>query len=177
MVPYGTRKICSWYVDRKTSRQGLTRYQGYKHYTNSKVPTLFPFGHGLSYTSFVFSELEVSTPAGPELSFVASVKVENTGRVKGSEVVQIYVTPSSTTKLMHPVRRLAGYNKAHNIAPGTSVRVDVRLDKYALSYWCVLENRWKIEKGVYGVAVCAGADDVCLTAQVEITREKFWDGL
>lgn len=151
--------------------------QGYKHYTRSNVPTLFSFGHGLSYTTFTFSDLKVTTPAGPELSFVATVKVENTGSIKGSEVVQIYVTPSSTTGLTHPVRKLAGYNKAYDLAPGQCVEVEVVLDKYALSYWCILENRWKVEKGLYGIVVGAGADDVKLTAHIEVAKEQFWDGL
>jgi beta-glucosidase len=65
---------------------------------------------------------------------------------------------SSTTKLTHPLRRLSEYNKAHDIAPEISVEAEVKLDKYALSYWCVSGSRWKIEKGIYGVIVGDGAE-------------------
>ncbi|KIM30941.1 glycoside hydrolase family 3 protein [Serendipita vermifera MAFF 305830] len=166
---FGSENGTVWYAE--------DLFVGYKHYTRSKVPTLFSFGHGLSYTTFTFSDLKVTNPSGPDLSFVATVKVKNTGAIKGSEVVQIYATPCLTSQLTHPVRRLAGYKKAHDISPGQCVGVEVNLDKYALSYWCISENRWKIEKGVYDIVVGAGADDVKLTAQVEVSKEVYWDGL
>lgn len=92
-------------------------------------------------------------------------------------MVQIYVTASSTSKLTHPARALRGYTKSKEIQPGESVEVTVELDKYALSYWCVVENRWKVEKGVYGVVVGAGAEDVQLMAEVKVEDEIYWDGL
>lgn len=116
-------------------------------------------------------------PFGPEFSFIARVKVENTGPVVGSEVVQIYVTPSSTTKLTHPMRSLKGFTKVKDVNPGQSVVVEVKLDKYALSYWCTVEGRWKIEKGTYHVIVGANAEDVKMTAMVDVTHEAYWDGL
>ncbi|KAG8854733.1 hypothetical protein FRB91_003186 [Serendipita sp. 411] len=166
---YGTENGSVWYAE--------DLFVGYKHYVRSKVPTLYPFGYGLSYTTFKFSELTLSNPSGSEMSFTATVKVENTGPVIGSEVVQVYVTPSSSTKLTHPVRSLRGYTKAHNIPPGGSTTVKVHLDKYALSYWCIVENRWKIEKGKYTVIIGTCAEDTVLSQDIVLEKESFWDGL
>lgn len=103
--------------------------------------------------------------------------VKNTGSVAGREVLQVYVTPSSSTKLTHPLRTLRGYAKTKELAPGESVEVVVSLDKYALSYWCTVENRWKIEKGIYGIVAGACAEDTQLAAQVEVAQTTYWDGL
>ena len=111
------------------------------------------------------------------MEFCATVTVKNTGNVTGSEIVQVYVTPSSSTKLTHPVRSLRGFAKAKDIKPGESVKVDVKMDKYALSYWCTVENRWKIEKGTYGVIVGASAESIDLQGEVVVPKETYWDGL
>jgi beta-glucosidase len=87
------------------------------------------------------------------------------------------VTPSSTAKLTHPLWSLRGYGKARDLAPGDSVDVQVNLDKYALSYWCTMENRWKIEKGEYGVLVGASSEDIKISANVEVAKDIFWEGI
>ena len=155
----------------------LTFPQGYKHYVHKAIPTLFPFGYGLSYSTFEFSNLEVSQPSGPEHTFAAKVKVQNTGSVVGSEVVQIYVSPSSTTKLTHPTYALRGFAKAKDVQPGKSVELEVALDKYALSYWCDVRNHWKIEKGTYKVMVGVSAEKMVLTSEIEVKKECYWNGL
>lgn len=155
----------------------LCSVQGYKHYVHTNTPTLFPFGHGLSYTTFGFSDLQVTEPLGPDLQFYATVTVQNTGGVTGSEIVQIYVTPSSETKLTHPVRSLRGYGKARNLEAGHSVKVQVNLDKYALSYWCLVQNRWKVERGTYQVILGTSSENVILQSEVKVPKEIFWDGL
>lgn len=152
-------------------------FVGYKHYVRSKVPTLFPFGHGLSYTTFDIDELVVTNPSGSDMNFVARVHVQNTGGRVGSEVVQIYVTPSSESKASHPVRSLRGYGKTHDLAPGESVEVEVKLDKLALSMWDAPHNCWKIEKGTYTVIVGRSAENVLLSQQIQVTKEQFWNGL
>lgn len=108
---------------------------------------------------------------------MARVKVENTGPLVGSEVVQIYVTPSSNAKLTHPVRALKGFTKVRDLEPGQSVIAEVNLDKYALSHWCSVEHHWKIEKGTYTIVVGANAEDVAMTEKVEVYREVHWNGL
>lgn len=152
-------------------------FVGYKHYVHKAIPTLFPFGYGLSYSSFEFSNLQVSQPSGPEFTFSAKVTVQNTGSVVGSEVVQIYVSPSSTTKLTHPVYSLRGFAKAKDVQPGKCVEVEVTLDKYALSYWCDVRNQWKIEAGTYKVMVGVSAEKMILTNEVNVEKENYWNGL
>ena len=155
----------------------LRKKQGYKHYVRNTVPTLFSFGHGLSYTTFDITDLVVSNPSGLEMSFVARVRVQNTGGRPGSEVVQIYVTPCSESKATHPVRSLRGYGRTHELAPGESVNVEVKLDKLALSYWNAPHNSWRLEKGQYTVIVGRCADDVLLSQDIEVTKEQYWNGL
>jgi beta-glucosidase len=138
---------------------------------------LFCFGFGLSYTTFAFSDLTVTQPSGLDVSFRVAVKVQNTGEVVGSEVVQLYVTPSSTTKLTHPVRTLRGYAKVKDLKPGEIKEIEVKMDKYALSYWCTIQNRWKIEAGTYGIVLGTSSEDVSLQTEVKISNEMFWDGL
>lgn len=105
------------------------------------------------------------------------MKVTNIGKVVGSEVVQIYVTPSSTTVLSHPIRTLRGFGRAKDLSPGDSAIVEVSLDKQALSYWCVVEERWKIEAGTYGVIVGSDAATIKLQAEIKVNRETFWQGI
>lgn len=166
---FGSQNGRVWYAE--------DLFVGYKHYVKTSKPTLFSFGHGLSYSSFKFSDLKVSAPTGDELEFCATVKVTNTGAVAGSEIVQIYVTPCSTTQLTHPIRSLRGFGKARDLKPGDSVDVEVKLNKYALSYWCTVESRWKIEKGTYSVIVGSSAESVDLQEEITVPKETYWDGL
>ncbi|KAG8814210.1 hypothetical protein FRC17_001247 [Serendipita sp. 399] len=166
---FGSQNGTVWYAE--------DLFVGYKHYVKTGTPTLFPFGHGLSYTTFEFSDLEVSAPSGPNLAFTATVTVKNSGNVKGSEVVQIYLTPSSSTQLTHPVRSLRGFAKVRDLNPGESAKAEVKLDKYALSYWCVVEKRWKIEKGTYTVVLGKDSETVLLQAELVVPKQVYWDGL
>jgi hypothetical protein len=135
--------------------------------------------HGLSYTTFALSDLDLSTPAvaDSDFSLTATATVTNTGSVAGSEVVQLYVSMPKTSDVTHPPRLLRAFGKARNLAPGASARVVLALDKIAVSYWDDGINRWVIERGEYGVSVGPSSDVLPLTASFVVNKTLEWSGL
>jgi len=166
------------------SENGVVRYGedlfvGYKHFQYRDIAPQFAFGHGLSYTTFEFSDLQLSTPevANGDFQLTATVTVANTGSVAGSEVAQLYVSMSKTSEVTHPVRLLRAFEKVRNVAPGESARVVLALDKYAVSYWDELLSCWVIERGEYGVSVGPSSDVLPLTAAFVVGKRLEWNGL
>ena len=130
-------------------REGL--YVGYRYYDSAEVPVRFPFGHGLSYTTFEYG------PASAEPAEVA-VTVTNTGDRAGSEVVQVYVAAVSGT-VPRPRQELRGFRKV-NLAPGESQQVVIPLGDRAFSHWDVESGAWQVEPGEYEVRVGASSRDI-----------------
>lgn len=129
------------------SADSITRYEegiwvGYKHYNARKLVPLFPFGHGLSYTTFAYSDLAitfVSKPKGTsadEWQLKAKVKVTNIGKVEGSHSVHFYTQPppEMAMGLKHPERTLQAFGKVHGLQPGKSEEVEVVMDKCKLHH-------------------------------------------
>lgn len=106
-------------------------YVGYKHYERSSIKPLFAFGHGLSYTSFEFSALKVSTVSA-EGKFTVSFKVKNTGAVAGAEVGQIYIAAPVEGRITSPKKELKGFKKVF-IQPGEEATYTVEIEKEAFS--------------------------------------------
>ena len=136
-------------------------FVGYRHYQARKIKPLFAFGyaknvrcaysiltvkrHGLSYTLFELSDLTISlaNEDGPEIAIHVSCKVKNVGQVKGSEIVQVYVSyPANGTT--NPPLQLKGFAKARDLEPGASSIVNVALDKFAISCWDDFSNEWNV---------------------------------
>ncbi|KAK6859242.1 beta-glucosidase protein [Apiospora arundinis] len=119
-------------------------YVGYRYYEFAERPVLFPFGHGLSYTTFAFSDLSV---ADKDSKLSVSVAVKNTGELKGAEVAQVYVAPKQKAKVNRPLKEMKGFAKVE-LAPGESKTVTVDIDsRYAASYWDEDRDQWCVEKG------------------------------
>ncbi|KAL4072776.1 glycoside hydrolase family 3 protein [Scleroderma yunnanense] len=166
------------------SENGVVRYAedlfvGYKHYHYRAIPPLFAFGHGLSYTTFSYSDLELSEPIVNDGNFnlTASLTLTNTGNVSGSEIVQLYVSMSSTSQLTHPKLFLRAFNKVKDLAPGEARRVALTLDKYAVSYWDEFSARWIVGSGEYSVAMGLSSEDLPLTGQFALSEGFEWNGL
>ncbi|KAG6332919.1 hypothetical protein ID866_6172 [Astraeus odoratus] len=166
------------------SESGVVRYAedlfvGYKHYHHRGISPLYAFGHGLSYTTFSYSDLELSEPAVADGDFglTASLTLTNTGNVLGSEVVQLYVSMPTTSSHTHPNLALRAFNKVKNLAPGETRKVTLKLDKYAISYWEEVISRWVIESGEYGVAVGPSSQNLPLTAKFVVSKGLEWNGL
>ncbi|KAH9923997.1 putative beta-glucosidase from glycoside hydrolase family GH3 [Epithele typhae] len=156
-------------------------FVGYKGYQSKGVAPLFPFGHGLSYTTFAFADLALSAatlPGGAADAFVldVSVSVTNTGAVPGDEVVQVYVAMPDFG-LTTPRLQLRGFAKARDVAPGQSRTVSVKLDKYAVSWWDVKGDHWKAVPGTYQMHVGKSSADLVLSKTFVLKKGFTWKGL
>jgi beta-glucosidase len=145
--------------------QGHVRYGegvlvGYRYYGAVERAVRYPFGHGLSYTTFTTTDPAV-TATGPDAARV-SVTVTNTGGRTGKHVVQVYVA-TTAGPVRRPVRELRAFTKVE-LAPGESRTVDLALDHRAFAYWDVEHHRWVVAPGDHTVQVCADAEHV-LTEQ------------
>ena len=138
-------------------REGL--YVGYRYYDTAGVPTAFPFGYGLSYTSFAYSDLKADENG-------VSLTVTNTGSCAGAEVVQLYVAKPDA-KIFRPVKELKGFAKVF-LEAGESKTVTIPLDDKAFRYWNVATDRWEVEGGSYQLLVGASSADIRLSAAVTV---------
>lgn len=143
-------------------REGL--YVGYRYYDSSLVRVFYPFGFGLSYTDFEYSDLEVK-PEGVEFTLT------NTGERDGAEVAQLYIALPEP-KVFRPEKELKGFVKVF-LKAGESRRVFIPFDDKTFRYWNVKTNRWEIEGGNYQIVVAASAADLRLVGSliVEGTTE------
>ncbi|KZO92455.1 glycoside hydrolase family 3 protein [Calocera viscosa TUFC12733] len=151
---------------------------GYKHYQAREIEPLFPFGFGLSYTTFKYSDLQISRPSTTGVDFTVSVEltIANTGSVTGSEVVQLYITLPAGP-LTHPVRALKAFTKVRDLAPGKEAKVTLQLDKYTVSYFDDRIGKWRADVGEYGVLVGPSSDSIALKATFALDRGFTWSGL
>jgi beta-glucosidase len=155
-------------------------FVGYRWYDARDLAVQFPFGHGLSYTTFGYSGLEVAT--GPATGKDATtgkggaglavrVTVTNTGGVAGREVVQCYVSLPGSAVPRAP-RALAAFAVV-DLAPGESREVELAIAGDDLAYWDVRADRWLVESGTYRVEVGASSRDIRATAEVEVPGDAF----
>lgn len=134
-------------------------YVGYRYHQTAGIPAAFPFGYGLSYTSFEYSDLKAG-PAGVTLT------VTNTGSVAGAEIVQLYVAKPDA-KIFRPAQELKGFARVF-LNPGESREVTIPLDDKAFRYWNVLTNHWEVEGGCYELRVGASCEDIRLRAVITV---------
>ncbi|KAJ5213627.1 Glycoside hydrolase family 3 [Penicillium cf. viridicatum] len=144
-------------------------YIGYRYYEKLKRSVSFPFGHGLSYTEFEFSELSVSQKA-------VSLCVHNTGSVTGATVVQVYISPSPANTISRPMKELKGFAKVF-LEPSESQDVVIGLDRLSTSFWDETLGCWLSEKGIYGVHVGQSSADIVLSGSFEVKETTTWIGL
>ncbi|MDO4613921.1 MAG: glycoside hydrolase family 3 C-terminal domain-containing protein [Actinomycetaceae bacterium] len=143
-------------------------FVGYRYYASIGRDVLFPFGHGLSYTTFEVDDLTVSArEMGEDDEIEVSVRVTNTGERAGKEVVQLYVA-SAPSSLPRPVRELRGFDKVE-LAAGASARVHFRLSRRAFAHWDTATHDWAVEGGTYGIEICANAHTPLLRTDVAVT--------
>ena len=155
--------------DRVEYREGV--FVGYRYYTAKELKPLFPFGYGLSYTKFEYSDLTLDkSEIGDSESLKASVKVKNVGSIAGKTAVQLYVCPPRK-EVIRPVRELKGFEKVE-LAPNEEKTVEFTLDPRAFSHWANLLHDWRIESGEYKIQICENADEVIIEAGVNVHSEK-----
>ena len=143
-------------------------FVGYRWYDSRKMPVLFPFGHGLSYTSFEYSDLKVSKSAFKDSEGVeVSVTIKNTGAVEGKEIVQLYVSDKTGVEI-RPEKELKGFEKI-SLKPGESKDVTFNLDQRSFAYWNTDTKEWYAPSGNYIISVGASSRDIRLTSEVDVT--------
>jgi beta-glucosidase len=140
---------------------------GYRYWTSSGKRPLFPFGFGLSYTRFEFSNLRVPASASSQVPIQVTVDVKNTGKVAAAEVAQLYLSdPSAPVK--RPERELKGFAKVH-LEPGESKQVVFSLDRRSFSYWDIDTHAWRVAPGRFVIRVGDSSEDTPLAADLSIT--------
>jgi len=142
-------------------------FLGYRYYDKSKVKPLFPFGYGLSYTTFKYSNIKfdkVKLRKGEDLE--VSFSILNTGKYDGAEVSQLYVG-ENTSLLPRPIKELKGFSKIF-IKKGKNVLVKIRLDKSAFSYFNKNRRGWIIEPGKFKIYVGSSSQNILLKKEIEV---------
>ncbi|HET9647149.1 MAG TPA: glycoside hydrolase family 3 C-terminal domain-containing protein [Microlunatus sp.] len=155
--------------DSQIVRYGEGLFIGYRGYDRADQEVAFPFGFGLSYTTFTLSDLIVTTHGSATdgtLTATVTVTVANTGTVDGAEVVQVYVEDVEST-VARPVRELKGFAKVA-LAAGASQEVTIELDQRAFSFWSVRHSRWAVEAGDFTIAVGSHSRDLPLRHTVAV---------
>jgi beta-glucosidase len=142
-----TSAPCPYYQE--TYQEGVMF--GYRSYQDQHIPPAYPFGFGLSYTSFRYSRLTLTTGPGPG-QYVAHVTVTNTGSRTGSAVPELYVSLSSGPGAPEPPWQLKGFAKLQ-LAPGQSAGASIPLDPRSFSYWSDAANGWEIAPGCDAIGV------------------------
>ena len=139
---------------------------GYRYWTTTGKHALYPFGYGLSYTTFSFSKLQVPATAASGSQVKVSFDVTNTGKIAGAEVAQLYVSDPSA-KAQRPERELKGFEKVR-LAPGETKHVTLNLDARAFSYWDEAAHKWTIDPGKFVIHVGDSSENTPLSADVTL---------
>lgn len=154
--------------------QGHVRYSegvfvGYRYYSTAGVKVRYPFGHGLSYTTFATSNLELETLSDDCL--VVRATVTNTGDRSGKHVVQVYVA-TATGPVRRPARDLRAFTKI-DLQAGESKQVALTLDRRAFAYWDIELGRWVVPAGAYTIQVCSDASTVLTEQEVTLAGDSI----
>ena len=155
--------------DRVEYREGV--FVGYRYYTSKEMPVLFPFGYGLSYTTFEYSNLTVEKDCIKESEGVkVTVDVTNRGNCAGKEVVQLYVGKKQGS-VIRPVRELRAFDKI-SLEPGETKTVTFTLNSRAFAYWEMEMHDWFVESGIYEIQIGKSASEIVLSKEIQVESEK-----
>lgn len=154
-------------------------FVGHRYYEKVKRPAMFPFGFGLSFTSFSYSGFEVppSFPATSDHVMKISVDITNDGEHDGAEVVQVYISDLQCS-IQRPVRELKVFDKVY-LRKGEKTTCVLSLDKYALSFWSEEHDQWMAEAGEFAVILGRSSDPEEEIMRKNFTLEKsfWWSGV
>lgn len=150
-------------------REGI--FVGYRYYDTAQKPVRFPFGFGLSYTSFEYSDLKLNKRDLAESEeLIASCTLKNTGQVEGSEVVQLYLSLASSS-IFRAAQELRGFQKV-NLKPGEEIQVDFILPVRDLAFFNTTASDWQVEDGTYEVRIGASSLDIRLRDHVKVSSSR-----
>ena len=145
-------------------REGI--FTGYRGYEHNQVQPLFPFGYGLSYTTFSYSGLEVKVDDRKKGDVTVRFSVRNDGKREGAEVVQLYVSDPKSGE-PRPVKELKGFEKV-NLKPGETQTVTLKLTQDDFSYFSSKKRKWVFEKGDFVIRVGASSQDIRLEETIRL---------
>ncbi|WP_372945211.1 glycoside hydrolase family 3 C-terminal domain-containing protein [Muriicola sp.] len=149
-------------VDFTVYEEGI--YVGYRHFDKAGLEVSYPFGYGLSYTTFELDSLSHTTENG---AMIVKLAVRNTGEVSGKEVVQLYVGKSDSG-IDRPEKELKAFTKTRVLAPGESTEITMNVPLSELSYWDEDASAWKLEEGTYEIQVGTSSRDIRLKGEFQI---------
>jgi beta-glucosidase len=156
-------------------RYGEGIFVGYRYYEKKQVEPLFPFGFGLSYTSFAYANLRLSAETiTPDGQLTITVDVTNTGLQSGQEVVQLYVH-DGVSSLTRPPKELKGFAKV-TLAPGEAKTVTLTLNRQALAYWDDAQQAWVAEAGEFEVMLGSSAQDIRARGRFHLADTVIFGG-
>ena len=138
---------------------------GYRHFDTQKIKALYPFGFGLSYTTFAYSDLKINVEGDHA---IVEVKVKNTGDVAGREIVQLYVGKPAVEGLLMPTKELVNFAKTAELQPGEETVVKMQVNAQDITYFNEQQNTWVIAPGQYTVYAAASAEDIRLKQTVNL---------
>jgi len=160
--------------DSQIVRYGEGIFIGYRAYDKLDQPVSYPFGFGLSYTTFAISDLDVSVNGsveGGDLAVTVTASVYNTGEMAGAEVVQVYVRDMESS-VARPIRELKAFTKVA-LEPGENGQVTLELDERSFAFWSVLLGRWAVEAGEFEIAVGSCSRDLAATATITLEAPRL----
>jgi beta-glucosidase len=149
-------------------------FMGYRGFDKYDIVPQFPYGYGLSYTTFAYSDLDV-TPNGLNRDGKVRVtfRITNTGDRAGAEVAQLYLGKAGYSNIVRPIRELKGFQKVY-LSPGESKRISLELDEPSFAYYDSSSGRWATEPGAYTIWVGASSRDFKLTGKVNLVSRRLW---
>ena len=139
-------------------------YVGYRHFDKNNIKVSFPFGYGLSYTNFEYSDLKVIKQ---DQKINLSLKIKNTGYVKGKEIIQVYISKINS-KIDRPTKELKGFSKTRLLNVAESSILDIEIPLSDFSYWNEEINNWSIENGEYNILIGSSSRDIKLEEKIKI---------
>ena len=155
----------------KTVEYRESLFIGYRYYQTTDKAVQFPFGFGLSYTQFEYSDLKIhKTELTEKDSLTITFNIKNIGEVDGKETAQVYVRPNNPTAF-RPAMELKGFTKIE-LAPGEEKEISLQLDSRAFAFFNVEINDWHVESGEYGILVGASSQDIRLEEKVQIDSSQ-----
>lgn len=159
------------YADRYAPVYKESVYVGYRYYDSAKKDVLFPFGYGLSYTTFEYSDLHLSSDRINDSDTLdVQFKIKNTGKVYGAEVAQIYVSDKEST-IFRPEKELRAFKKVF-LNPGEEKTVSVELRRRDFAFYNINVNDWSVESGDFDIIVAASSRNIKLVDTVNIKALK-----
>ena len=141
-------------------------FVGYRYYETFGVDVLFPFGHGLSYTEFEYSNLKIDNKLQKDNKVKVKFEIKNRGKIAGKEIPQVYVSDKESS-VQRPLKELKGFSKV-SIKPGGSKNVEIVLDSRAFSFYDPEKHEWVIEPGQFDILIGASSRDIRLQETLSV---------